>query len=255
MLGEYSDSVIEVPDDRLRKVGEFVERCNNLPMWEVRGFAQAYLHGELDLGLLSLGGESQNCGFIISARNPSGSNRSEHFGDVAPSEHGKRARANFRGQQSLVLSNNVELMEGPKKIIPSLVWLQRFDDTSFLGGQGLYKFSPFEAFSVGDSSSQDAGVANDGEVSLVNERLAVAVGESASQNVETATNGVDVCASFDLERDWQRAFLNRHHDIVRGVIWQLFDDHVNVIFEPSIKPLLKNWEIGFGPIDRRLSVE
>ena len=41
-----------------------------------------------------------------------------------------------------MLSHNIEVMEGEKSWVPSIVWLERFDDLSFLGGEGLYKLLP-----------------------------------------------------------------------------------------------------------------
>ena len=80
------------------------------------------------------------------------------------------------GQQPDVLAHNVEVMEGPKGWIPSFVRFEIFDDVSFLGGEGLYEFTPFI---VPGSEGLLAG--SDRKVRIVNHRLAVARGKCSSQ--------------------------------------------------------------------------
>jgi hypothetical protein len=71
-MNASAPSVIEVSDDRLRKISELVERSNNLPVWEISDFAQAYLRGDFNLGLrCSVLGDEANYGFIWSAAHPS----------------------------------------------------------------------------------------------------------------------------------------------------------------------------------------
>ncbi len=245
---------IELLNDRLRQCCELVQRCNDFPTWEVTGFAEAYLRGELNLGLLcSAFGDEANYGFIYSCADPSSGYGNKGVNRPPPPRHYERSRANLGGQESLMLPHNIEIVQSAEQTIAVLssVRFQRFDDSSFLGGEGLYEFVPFVSLT---GQEDDLGGSN-GKVCLINKRLAVAIRQSASHDVKAASNCVKVDASFDLESNRERLFFRDHHHIIGNIRWLLSESQVNIIAEPSIEPFLKGWEIGFGPIDRGLRVE
>lgn len=236
---------VELSDNSRSQFCELGDRRNDLPVWEVKGFAQAYLHGELDPGLLCALGEKPNYGLIISAlAHPARREKCEILGDISPSRNRHVAGHDFGGQQSHVLADNIEIVEGVKKIVPSLVRFARVDDTSFLGGDGLYKFVPFVS-----PADPDLLARHNWEVSVINKRLAVALGKRGRENIETATDSVDVRASLNLECERERRFFLCNENIIRNVRWLLSEHQLNVVVEPSIQTLLKGWEIGFGPVD------
>jgi hypothetical protein len=152
----------------------------------------------------------------------------------------------------MMLPDNVQIVQRAEEMIPVLSSLrvQRFDDSSFLGGERLYEFVPF----VSLPGEEDCLAGGDRKVSIVSKRLAVAVRQNARQDVEAASNGVEADASFDLECERERLFFRDYHHIIRNVSWLLSDSQVHIIAEPSIKLLLQKWEVGFGPIDRGLGV-
>lgn len=132
---------IEQPDNRIRQARELTQRCNNLSMFEVAGFIQAYLHGEINFGFRCAFGEETNCGFIVSAAQPSSRQRSESL-TQRPAHDAETGEPDFGRQEPLMLPYNVELMEGVEKIIPSLVRFQRFDDGLFLYGSAFTNLAP-----------------------------------------------------------------------------------------------------------------
>jgi hypothetical protein len=235
-------------NDAIRNAREFTERCNNFPVFEVAGFIQAYLHGDLKLGMRNALGEKPEYGFVISAANPTGNDWRE--GSLHFDPYDTQLRWEYiDGQKALMLSHNVEQMEGVKQFIPSTVRFQRFDDRTFPLGERLYEFTPLVAVAGEDGSTVD-----DGKISIVNKALAVAISERRSEDIEAASDSINVGAGLDLECQRQWRFLNSNDDIVRGIRWQLFDDHLNVFIEPSIKARFEGWELGYGPIDRGLGV-
>lgn len=249
-------SVIEVSNNGLGEVGELVERCNNLSMREVRGFVQAYLRGEFNLGLLYTLGDETNYGFIWSAAHVAwAGNGGEGFRGVSPARDFNQSRMDIDGYQSLMLSDNVEPMEGVKKVIPSLIRFKRFDDSSFLGGEGLYKFRPFEALASSEGVHKLGVGRRNGKVCVINERMAVAVCQGASENVKAASDSIDVGPRLNLECERQRLFFDRHHHVVRNIFWLFSDGYVYVTLKPSIGSLPEGWEFDYGPVDRGLSVE
>jgi hypothetical protein len=119
-------SAIEISDDGPCHLGEIVERCNNLPMWEVRGFVHAYEHGQLNFGLRSTLGNEANYGFIIFAAYRSSRNEGKSLGGFVPSRHLNEVGHDFDSEKTLMLPDNVQQVKGVQKIIPSFVRFQRF---------------------------------------------------------------------------------------------------------------------------------
>jgi hypothetical protein len=238
--------VVERFDDAVRKAHELTELCNNFPAFEVRGFVEAYLSGELKLGMFHRLGDVTDGGFVISALHPTRSDglKIAHFGVVE-----EVMGANIYFQEPCVFSNDVKVMEGENKPISSVVRFQAFDDASLSIRERLYEFGTLVT-----TCEEQFFTLRDREVCVINKVLAVTVSKNDRENVEAASNGVDVSASLHLERQRQRGFLDRYNEVVSGISWHLFDDHIHVVVEPATKPLLKDWELGFGPIDRGLCV-
>ena len=151
-----------------------------------------------------------------------------------------------------MLSQNIEIVKDAEHMIPTLssVRLQRFDDSSFLSGERLYEFVPF----VPLPGEENRLAPCDWKVSIIDKRLAVAVRQGGRKDVKAASDRVDVDTSLYVECEWERRFFSDYDHIVRNVRWLLSDSHVHIFVEPSIKPPPKQWEVGFGPIDRSLSV-
>jgi hypothetical protein len=237
---------IEQGDNLLRKASKLTQRCNNLPMFEVAGFVQAYLCGELRLGLFNRLGDEPKGGFVISALHPTLRDSGEIFESSRNREH---MGSNVDIQEPLMLSSNIKIVEGEDKFIPSVVRFQRFDDKSFSVRDRLYEFGTLVI-----TCDKDIVTLDDREVCVVNKVLAVATGERCGENIQAAPNCIGVSSDLDLERQRQRGFSGVYNEIISGIFWNLFDDHLQVVVEPSIKPRLKGWELGFGPIDRGLSM-
>jgi len=147
-------------------------------------------------------------------------------------------------EQSVVLTHNIELMECPKGVIPSLIRFQRFDDTTFHVGQPLYKFRALVI--TAPKLIQGTG---DWEIDPVWVRYAVAVRQSTREDIKGASDDVDIGTRFDAERERERLFFNRYYDIVRGMRIHLFESYADICLEPRSELVLKGWEIGYGPIN------
>jgi hypothetical protein len=246
VAGAPALSEIELTNDAVCKAREFTDRCNNLPMFEVRGFVKAYLCGELKLGMFHRLGNETDGGFVISALHPTRLDRGKlaHLGVVS-----EVLRPNINFQEPDMFSNDVKVMEGKEKPIASIVRFQAFDDTSLSIRERLYEFGTLVT-----TCGEEFFTLRDRKVCVINKVLAVTSSKRDGENIKTASNGVDVSSSLNLEVQRQRRFLDRYNDVIAGIRWQLFDDHVQVSVEPATKPLLESWEFGYGPIDRGLSV-
>lgn len=81
-------------------------------------------------------GEEADCGFLVVHPHPTSSDGNKVLAE-APTRDVKSARVCSDAEQPLMLSQNIELMQGPQKIVPSLVRFQRFDSRSFGRGERL----------------------------------------------------------------------------------------------------------------------
>lgn len=250
MQGDYAPTLVgrvEVPNDRVREARELAERSEDALSEQVRGrFIEAYISGEFKVGLRCTLGQAANYGFTLSAfRRTGGSFETRPLGVADPQGNGN----DDNGEQPLVLADNVEQMEGVQKPIPSLVRSERFYDLSYIGGEGLYEFvplviAPFKVIETGRHR----------KVSIVKKRWAVAHGQGGGKNIEAAPNSIDVRPGFDVEAEGKRLFFERYHLVVRNVRWKIFNTHIDVSVEPTIQSLTEGWEMGYGPVDRRLRV-
>ena len=151
-------------------------------------------------------------------------------------------------QQSAMLPHDIELMEGPEKLAPSVIWLQRFDDRSFGLGQPLFAFEALNRVNEVNPGSEDR------KMRFCVLRHAVACVQCACEDIEAAAKSVDVSASLDMERERQRLFFGHYHQIIRDIRIRVFDDHFEVELEPGVDLRLKGWELGYGPVNACLSV-
>jgi hypothetical protein len=144
-----------------------------------------------------------------------------------------------------MLTQNVKLMKGVQRVVPSVVWFDRFNKFPRSAGQLFYKFiAPI--ISVGEVPA----TVGDRKVDLVWEEywFGLAPIDGPCKNIETAPQGVDVGSGFDVEREREGLFFAQNKYIIDGIRWYLSDDHINVAFEPELKPLLKAWKMGYGPV-------
>lgn len=92
-----------------------------------------------------------------------------------------------------MLAHDVELMEGPKKLVPSLIRFQRFDEGSFGRGE------PFYAFETGERINEVVETAVNREVGFRIVRFAVACRERAGENVKATADRFDISSRLNIE--------------------------------------------------------
>jgi hypothetical protein len=148
-----------------------------------------------------------------------------------------------------MLPHDVELMETPKRLIPSFIRFQRYDDTAFGEGQPLYEVAPLVI-----SSSECGFATSNGKIGLVRSRYIVATCKRTCEDIEATSNGVDVSPRLDVEAQRERLFLDSYYRIVSSWRWHVFNTHIHVVAQPSFEPFGEGWELGYGPINACLSV-
>jgi hypothetical protein len=239
---------IEQGDDKCRHVREMVQNSNDWLSVEP-SFVDRYVRNELHLVVRRTLPDATQYGFLIQAQGSSGF-RDEISRCGFPTDYAEAQRANFDFQKPAVLTHDVKLMEEPKRLVPSLIRFQTFDQAAWKIGKRLYEFRTLES----SPGVENHAVSGDRKINVVGLRYAVAVGQRSSENIETASNSVDVSPHLDIERQRQWRFLQRYYRIVIGWRWRLFGADFDVQPEPFAKAFREGWELGYGPIDAGLSV-
>jgi hypothetical protein len=182
-------------DDRVSEARKLVDRFNN--MFTLRGssLGERYLRGELNLAACRILSDAPKNGFVLF----SGGVNNFPFEDILHRPgmgDEKILRDDININKSSMLTHDVELVQFKQKRVPSSIRFQRFDDRSLGIGQPLYKFmSPIV------SGSKGGGVFRNRKIGIFGFTYAVAVGECGCEDIEAASNGVNISAEFHIERE------------------------------------------------------
>lgn len=240
---------VEQLDDRVRRARELCQRGNDWLAKERTSFRDRYVGHELNIGVRRSLPEETDYGFLICAQPTCDRVSGLEINNGSPPIESEGQRYDFGVYQPTVLPHDVELVERPERFVPSLIRFQRFDVRTFDLGERLYEFvAPVI------SSHERGGASGDRKVRVFVAHCAAARGERRGENIQAASDRVDISADLDVELARQRAFHERYHGIVSGWRWRIFDREIHVVCEPGIDPFLEGWELGYGPIDAGLGV-
>jgi hypothetical protein len=196
--------------------------------------------GDINIGLRRASRDEPQYGFIINRCDKRNWFEAETRG---PSD-GYRTGVYINGKQPSVLSNDIQLAESPERWIPSLIRFQVFDKAAFVVGKCLYEFgSLVPTFPI----SRQTG--SDGKLNLFIPSYAETACQRRGENIEAASDGVDVGARFDDEAERQKLFFDRYHHLIRGVALNVDNVGIDVVAQPGIDLGLEGWEVGYGPIN------
>lgn len=210
------------------------------------GLIEKYLRGELCIALRraepSVSGNSEQNGFIIHSRESG-------FYSVLPPWDVDAGNFRLHKQQPLMLSQNVELVEGIQKMVPSFVSLCTFDRGSLYGGYPLF------VFHASYGSQKIIGALSNREMGVAIRFFAIALNQSRHEQVEGASSGINNCASISLNQGIERNFGVSDQQFPVDVIRiRLFDDFVWAQPLPGHESILQDWDLGLGPIEGGESV-
>ncbi len=239
---------IESGDDKLRRVHEIVENSNDWFALQT-GFIDRYVRNELHLVIRSALPDLAQYGFLVEAQRPSRDGDEIAVGGL-PADHGQPQGPHLDFQEPSVFPLDVELMEEPKRLVPSLIRFQRFDHLTWQIGEPLYEF---RALKPAPGFENHLGL-RDRKVMVVGLRYAVAVGERRSHNINAAAQSVDIGPGLDVERARQRSFWDRHYRVIRALRWRLFNTYFDIGPKPCTEAFRETWELGYGPLNAGLSV-
>lgn len=243
--------VVEQLDDRVCKAREIVERFNDTDRQSERGFIDRYALRDFEIICRPVmngpvGKRSEEC--LVVCRNDQSAKFWSESLTRKTWRDTKACGIQDNLKEPMVFPLDVELMKEPKTFIPSLVRLQRFDESSFRLGEPIYKI--MSLILARSESTQTLGYR---EPRVFGIDYMVPSRERDGQNIQTASESIEVSPELNIEGERERLLLDDYQRIVSGWRWQLFDNHLHVSGKPGIEVGPESWEFGYGPINACLS--
>lgn len=209
-----------------------------------RGFIEDYLCGNAMIALCNRQtgscGASRKDGFVIQALVDAGP-----VEDVC--EISKFLDERLCPNQSLMLAHDVELVEGVKQSVPSVIRPEIFD----FGDLGLRE--PLFFFDV-LCATEEVLPFVDGEVSFRTRLFAVAARERCGEKIQAATSAVYDSPHIGDNDILKRELLIRYEQFVAGLRIVLSDETIWASMMPFDETVLNDWDMGAAPVSSSLSV-
>lgn len=240
---------IEQGDDLIRHARELVKNSNDWCASYEIGFAERYIRAQLHIVVRRPLSDTPNYGFLIRAKEPIGI-RDEILTVGSRHTHCEDQRSGLDIYQPAMLPHDVELMEGIKHRVPSLIRFQRFNFSAVDWREPIYEFAPLIRTCV-----EESGAIGDRKIRIFGFKYAMASSECARKKVKTAADSIEIRSDLDVESERERLFFDNYYPIVRSWRWHVFDSHIHISAEPSLDPIAEGWELGYGPINGRFGVQ
>lgn len=232
-------------DDRVREAGELAQRSNDWLVRDQISFIERYVSGDLKIAIRRVDTGRPNYGAICEARPMCGESEALSVGLWRNHDH---TRVQIDLQKPLMLSPHVELVQGEKKIVPSLVWAQCFDDLQIASRKPLFAFShtlrhaePFERVI-------------DRKVRISTWHYAVACGECGREQVEACSDAVNRSSGPRIEGGSERPIDFELEQLFARLRVGIADKFIGWCVEPGFEFLLDRWELGTGPVNSAIGV-
>jgi hypothetical protein len=231
---------IEQIYDPVRKAGELTQRWNDWFRLKRLSPCQRYLNGEFGLAISRVGINPHQDGLVF---------RALIGGEFVGPNRAKCAAAQsemdvvgVNGEQALMLSRNVHLMEGVERVIPPLVRRESFDGRPVLSGKPLYVFRT--------RVREHGGARGNGEGYVFYIRSAVALGERDGQDVEAAADAVYDRAGLGVDEKRERISDLVLEGMLAALRIEISHEFVGARFLPGFDASGQSFELGYGPINR-----
>lgn len=230
---------IEEANNRRRRARKLANRLNEVRALQSVGFVERYLRGDAHIAIRRrISGEQyQGCivakeGFVDNSRHPS-------------------SWPQARPKQTAMFPGEVQFVKDAEQItVPSRIWPQVFHETLVGRGKPLYVF---EGPGLPVPEVVNALPYREMGASILG--VAVACGERARKQVETASDAVDERARLGQEEWVEGLCLDEAVRLVAGLRVVIDDYGVWSCVLPRDSALSQGWELGFGPVDCSLSID
>ena len=148
--------------------------------------------------------------------------------------------------ESFVLAENVELVEGPEGVIPSFVRFERFDSRDFSGGKPLFAFSTMQTTPLGSIIS--ISESKIGKCRLLSGLTQLRTASAEARRSKLLRMEINDRSYPCIKGERQRLMLDRYKEIASRIRIWLRDDAVWVFSLPRGQCIAEDWDLGFGPV-------
>jgi hypothetical protein len=237
---------VERPDNRVSKAREISERANDSLIRDWARVGDSYLKGHINIAIRRVTSSDRKYGVLFESIPPRDELQTLFQRRRANSDH---LGNGICSKQTPVFPRQVECVKYEEKIVPAIVRLEIFNSQLIGNGQPLYLFyRPVRGIIEG------GGILPDGEVDIFWTDCAVASRKSHGKNVQTTPYAVYDDACLRVEQPWERLHVAEADNLLRGISIEISEQRIGLVIEPNVNALLKNWEIGYGPINSSFGV-
>lgn len=226
---------IDYPGCHMREVNE--RNKKRLSIYAQPDFIKDYLDGELYLGLRFVSGKFKQHGFVFQIAEVTDMELN------ASAKYGKAVDRKYCRDQSFMLSQNVELMEGPQQVVTSVVWPERFNDFDVGWREPLFVFYSIKRIDEVVEGSEN------GKVMLAIRYYASPQRESGTEQVQGTPKRPDDYSDLRMDDVGQRLFDAHYRELLIGLRIRVYRNYLEAIGLPRSDTTGENWELGFAPCD------
>lgn len=158
--------------------------------------------------------------------------------------------SNFRHDidEPFVLSEIVQAQYGEEVRIPSLVRFERFDSGDLGFREPLFIFDSFQV------AQKVLPISMNWEVGFSVRYYAISVRERCRDHIKRTSASVDDRANISVDDGIEWNPFSRYKQLIAGIRIRLESERIWAFLLPGAEALLKDWDLGFGPIDGGISV-
>lgn len=244
--GVLSWGMTNLADDLDNRSCEIVKHCADVLARERAGVLESYLQGNVEIVLRRIDVGGRHYGLVFKACPSRGENESL-VDDLGCDTKTRRQRGNV--DQAPVLPLNVQCVEGPQGIIPSVPRLQLLNSRLIRVGQKLYLFTSRVL-----TREKRALILANGELGIFWTRVAISDSQPVGQQVKGASDAVEDCSRLGVE-DCGEFFgdlePNQFFANLRVIVSY---EGVRATLAPGFGMKTEGFELGYGPVNSGLGV-
>lgn len=245
-MGALKAGTAEALQDAISHIGKLADRCCDTFSLHRSSFIERYMQSDGHICIRNISGGFNQYGFLLEVIPIA------NLDPVMP-KCGVKTYSSWkyeRVQEAPMFPGQVQLMEGAEQVVPSRIWLQRFDHSLMDIGKPLYLFQR-----SGVAVGQELLLAcPDWEMGAFGVGMPISSRKGTCQQIKTATDAVEDHAGFGVNKGVEWLDISEAVKLFSGLRVCVYNDGVGLALSPNADTFNKNWELGTGPINCRLSI-
>jgi hypothetical protein len=237
----------EQGEDVTRLAGKIADRACEVLAVHRTSFVKRYMQSDGHICIRLIAGGFDQYGFLVEAA---------PVAQCDGADTGIKSYSswkNERVQKTAMFPGLVQLMEGDQQIIPSRIWLQRFDNALTDLGKPLYVSEGGVTFTASGGVKRLLGFPY-GEIGIGRIGMPITSSKGTSEQIEAASDAMNDSAGLCIDNGIKRFNVGEAIKLFAGLRLGIYRDGIGLLLSPLNDTFRKSWDLGYGPIDCSFSV-